>query len=294
MKKYFNGIFIATGFLIIGLGVGYFYGSPKEIKVADPASNLHYSTYSQQDFFEEVFRNAKVVQTKKGIVGLIVNHHLLAPHLIAQAFNLAQTKEKQTIVILSPNHFGVGAGQVLTSEWSWATPYGELKPDEKTITSLISSGLVNVDERPFEKEHGIANIVAFVKKAIPNAQIVPLIFRDSLSSQKASELAQVLNDILPADALVVGSLDFSHKKTSEVADLEDEKSLEAINNFDYQKIQQLDVDSKPVLSCLLHYFALKNAMKFNLLAHTNSAKILNKPDSLETTSYITGYFTSGK
>ena len=290
-KKIIFGLLI--GFLLLGAALGYFFGAsrlPKKLN-SSPA-NVHYSTFSQKDFFEKAYNSSVTVRPKQEIFGLIVNHHLLAPHLMAEAFKIVETDKKRTVVILSPNHFSVGAGTVLTSAWAWQTPYGELEPDIKSINSLVSTGLVNIEEGPFGKEHGIANIVAFVKRSIPNALVIPLIFRSTLTLEKASELAAVLKKYLLAGSLVIGSLDFSHMKTSDQAELEDAKSLAVINNFDYQNIQGLDIDSKPALSCLLRYFELEDAKKFNLLEHTNSSKLLNKLDSHETTSYITGYFSS--
>jgi hypothetical protein len=56
----------------------------------------------------------------------------------------------------------------------------------------------------------------------------------------------------------------------------------------------LDVDSRPGLVLFLNLLQNQGFEKFNLLRQNNSAKLVKQPETLETTSYITGYFSKGK
>lgn len=292
ISKVYSALIAIIVLSAVGLWL-FFSSAPPNRDNNDNNAEYHYSYYSQKEFFDKAYAEikAKPETPKEKVYGLVVNHHLLARDLIAQAFQGVETDKPVTVVLISPNHFFAGYGQIITSEYDWQTPYGVLAHDQEVIDQLEKTDLVNVDESPFEKEHGISNIVAFIKKSLPRARIVPLVIKDTLSTKQADALAEELKNILPEDSLVVGSLDFSHKKTSAVADQEDAKSLAAIENFDFGAIKGLDVDSRPGLLCLLRYFAAKNAAKFTLLVHTNSSKLLGKLDSTETTSYITGYFS---
>src|SRR3989344_5312319 len=75
-------------------------------------SGLHYSVYSQPEFFDKAYENPREEKPSEKVAGVIVNHHLLAPRLIARAINQLATLEPITIVLVSPNHFSAGVGQV--------------------------------------------------------------------------------------------------------------------------------------------------------------------------------------
>ncbi|MFZ2969713.1 MAG: AmmeMemoRadiSam system protein B [Minisyncoccia bacterium] len=276
-ENYFDSIKSQTGFQNLP-------------KIAD----LHYSFFSQKEFYDKAFEGLKSSGSREeNIKGLIVNHHLLAPDLIAEALSKVSSEKNITVVLISPNHFFAGRGQVISSLYDWQTPYGVLEADKQLIKKFQDKRLLNIEEWSFEKEHGISNLVAFIKKTLPNAKIVPLIVKDTFSIQAGNVFAENLDKILPLDSLVVSSLDFSHYLPSSAADFHDEKSLAVLSDFDYEGIKFLDIDSKPALRIFLKYLDRRNALNFNLLAHSNSAKILKDENMSEVTSYVTGYFISG-
>src|SRR5680860_352215 len=274
------------------------YFNNEEIQIesqeSSQALNFHYSFFNQAEFYDKAFEDLEPLEnTEDDIKGIIVNHHLLAPNLIAEALNAVSSKKAVTVVLISPNHFFAGRGQVVSSLYDWQTPYGILESDKDLIEKMQDVSLLNVEEWPFEKEHVISNIVAFIKKTLPNAKIVPLIVKDTFSIEAGNDFVEKLEKILPEDSLIIASLDFSHYLPSSAADFHDEKSLAVIENFDYEGTKFLDVDSKPTLRILLKYLDIRNASSFHLLGHSNSAKILKDENIFETTSYLTGLFSSG-
>lgn len=292
MKKIF--LFVAL-VAVGGIVSAVFILNQNKKRITDePEKKFHYSIYSQKKFFEQAFAAAPVLPVfgaKKNVLGLLFNHHLLAPHFIAQAFEAVKTDKGLTVVLISPNHFGVGSGPILTSYEIWQTPYGELLPDTEVIDGFTESGLVKIDEAPFENEHGIRNIVAFLKRSLPEAKIVPLIIKDSLGERGADEMAAALSN-LPSGILLAGSFDFSHYKNLKTANQHDEKSLEVLKNLRWRETYDLDTDSGPGLRLFLETLKLAKADNFELLIHSNSALVAGKLDEPQTTSYITGLFFS--
>lgn len=289
--------------ILFGLIGGYFLGFLKNESNKNKfneqgggkVANFHYSSFSQKDFFDNAFKNINIDKISKNqdIRGIIAPHHLLASNLIANAFYSISSEKPITVVVISPNHFFAGQGQIISSLYDWQTPYGILEPDKNFIKQLQANQLLNIDELPFEKEHGISNLVAFIKKVLPNARIVPLVVKDTLSLKESEIFADNISKILPEDTLFIASLDFSHYLPSQIADFHDAKSLAVLTNFDYEGINFLDVDSKPSLRIFLKYLCSKGASAFNLLDHSNSAYILKDENISETTSYITGFFSLG-
>lgn len=286
--KYISAILLI---ILIGFGLGYFTAFYKNNFVRE-TYGYHKAYLSQQkSFYEESFLNLPQRNFEgKNIKGLLVNHHLLAKHFIASAFDAVVSKKPVNVVLLSPNHFGAGNGKIISSVFDWKTPYGDLESDQFLIKRLAERGLVSIEETPFETEHGIFNIVAFIKRTWPNAKIIPIIIKDSLNFESADVFAGELKNILPDNTFLVASLDFSHSVTSEIADLQDKKTLKAILDFELDSVKNSYVDSKPALRIFLKYLLNSGAAKFNLLNASNSSKLLKK-DLSDTTSYITGFFT---
>ena len=268
----------------------------------------HQSYFTTQSFYEQAYENAGKLRTMHtppdsrsslfeeeggaAVAGILVNHHLLAGSFIAEAFDKIATDAPLTVLLISPNHFSVGNGSFITSNAIWKTPYGDLNPDSQMIRQLSDDGIATIEENPFEQEHGISGIVAFIKKSLPNARLIPLIANNRATLQQSLEEANRLTELLPRNVLVVGSFDFSHYLTSRAANFHDLKNLSAVGNFDFSAISTLDVDSRPGLVLFLRMMQRSGNQKFHILEQSNSG-ILTKQDILETTSYITGYFRPG-
>jgi AmmeMemoRadiSam system protein B len=255
----------------------------------------HNSYFSQEDFYRRAFDTA-VLKThhedNDGIRGILVNHHLLASSFIAESFNQVATTAPLTVLLISPNHFDAGKANIITSAEAWKTPYGVLEPNVGLINQLATRDIISVEEDPFGQEHGITGIVAFVKKTLPNSKIVPVIFRNRMTLSQSITAADQLYTQLPENTLVVGSFDFSHYLTNRAADFHDVSNIAVLNNFDFSKIYNLDIDSRPGLAFFLELMKNYKAQNFHMLEHSNSAKLVRE-DILETTSYLTGYFSSG-
>ncbi|MDD5357514.1 MAG: AmmeMemoRadiSam system protein B [Candidatus Pacebacteria bacterium] len=256
-------------------------------------SGVHQSYLSDKDFFDNAY--AGVVKKydmpeKKDLLGVFVNHHLLAPAIIADTMNTVASDAPIDILLVSPNHFSAGNGQIISSIDNWDTPYGNLNPDCDTIRSLEKSGTVSIEEAPFEREHGVSGIVPFIKKSFPNARIIPIIVKDTASDKVIDEAVENIRKILPEGTMLVGSFDFSHYLPDTVAQFHDEKMLAVINNFDFDGLKMSDADSLPGLRLYLKYMEAEGGHAFWALHHTNSAQVTKNPALEETTSYIDGFF----
>lgn len=236
--------------------------------------------------------NFHINNKKIQINGLIVNHHLFASNLIDQTFSAAADNKPSVIVLISPNHFNFGKYQLLTTQKNWPTIYGELTSNKIISYQIINNSDLKIEDLVFEKEHGIFNIIPYLKKYYPESTVVPIIIKETISNDQIDELASQLNNILPADALIIGSFDFSHNKIDAEADKNDEKSLMILQNLDYLNTIDLDIDSTKGLRLVLEYLFLKQTKKFQLIAHSSSAKITNNLTTTENTSYIDGIFTN--
>ncbi|HAZ16384.1 MAG TPA: AmmeMemoRadiSam system protein B [Candidatus Jacksonbacteria bacterium] len=291
--KGFLGLMFVGALVALGLGIGvgiYAYGSTHRVNRGEDAYVMHRSLFSQREFFEQAYVKAIPVREFAGVPrGGIVNHHLLSLRTIVDILHQFHTDKPVTVVVLSPDHFFAGKGRITTTFYDWKTPYGILSADAETITIIARTGMAVIDPVPFDHEHGVSGIVPLIKKELPQARIIPIIFKDTLSIDQAREFARAVAPLLPDDAIVIASLDFSHNAPSSVAETRDKVSKKVVQEFDYAHIMDVSVDSRPALAVVLQLLDEYGARRFELFENTNSAKLIGK-DIPDATSYITGVF----
>ena len=101
----------------------------------------------------------------------------------------------------------------------------------------------------------------------------------------AEELADYLRD---EKTVIVASVDFSHYLPKEEAIKKDKESLEAIKNFNYERIYSFgndNLDSPPSIATLLSTMEKSGFTNIEVLGNSNSVEILGA-ESPQTTSYF--------
>lgn len=260
-------------------------------KTENQSAVFHRSYYLDQNFFDKNYQAVEARSVSQRVLGGIIPHHLLASHLIAEFFEgLEQFNQPEVVVLIGPNHKEVGNCNILTSRAQWITPYGNLEPDTEIISTLEKAGILRVEEKAFAAEHSISAEVSFIKSSFPRAKLVPIILKTRVNEKEAQQLAQTLFEIIPEKSLVLASVDFAHEVTSEEADQLDAHSIAILQSFDFPKIYEMTVDSKPTIRTLLDYLNQKGATESMLLKNSNAARVVSDLSIPEVTSYITMYF----
>jgi len=232
------------------------------------------------------------------IFGGIIPHHLLAAPLIAGFFEGMANQKVTTVILLSPNHHGVGKYNIASSKGVWTTIFGDLETDTSKVIQLENYKAAFVTEDVFDTEHGIYGITPFIKKTFPNAKMIPIVIKGGTPKQECDKLVQALNNLADNQTIILVSSDFSHYLTSDQADIHDKESIPAIESFDTDKVFNIDyeknIDSPESVYTLLKVMQLKKATVPILIENTNSAKLTGHPEVQSTTSYLTMYFTNQK
>lgn len=223
----------------------------------------------------------KFLHSTHDALGVIVNHHLLAPQLLQQGLAELATQEPRIIILISPNHFSRGHYPIIMSQRDWEVP-----GDHTFISKLAATKLAYVEEMPFEKEHGIYNITPYIAQVIPHVRIVPIIVKDSATDEQIDALAKEIIKTAPRGTRVVGSFDFSHNLPTPVAQFHDMQSMSVLRAFDFAGLKKIDTDSRPGIRLVLKIMEGQNARGVDILANTNSGLLMQDPNYLDTTSYV--------
>lgn len=235
------------------------------------------------------------------IVGGIVNHHLLAGKLIKEFFCQVASSRIKRVIILAPNHFGLGNGQSISGVNDWQTSQGLLAVDKPAINYLKKNETIAIDDGVFIKEHGIGNLMPLIKIYFPQAKIIPLVIKERISAVNQEKLVQGLQTLTNEKTLVIASLDFSHDLSLTAAEIKDAQTLPILQTASYGRIGELNqispaanVDSLSVLSIFLRLMAQEQATEFTMLGHSNSALVSGQSDLASTTSYFTAVYSRNK
>ncbi len=265
-----------------------------DIAMDDKIENLpkHFSYFSSLSFFESAFESAKenkfAINNK--VYGGVIPHHLIVKDKLASFFLGLERDSYEHIILIGPNHFESGDSNIISSRAVWQTPYGELLPDLKILEKLN----IKIDEEPFVKEHSISGLVSFIKKTQSQAKFIPIILKVGTSEKEARQLAKIISENVNIDkTLVLASVDFSHYLPVDIADFHDIASQKIIENFDFSRIYNMEIDSPASIYTVLNYLKLIGAQRSSLLVHTNSGRMMNNFND-STTSHNFYYFFKGK
>ena len=134
----------------------------------------------------------------------------------------------RTVVILGPNHHGVGARAAIYPSGSWATPLGTVAIDD-TLASLCSrhAPLLESDPMAHLYEHSIEVQVPFLQTIRPDVAIVPVCigfgrYRDC--EELGRGVAKAIRDY-GEEVLIVASSDMTHYEPADQARDNDEIAI---------------------------------------------------------------------
>lgn len=143
-----------------------------------------------------------------------------------------------------------------------------------------------------KNDHATYNPFADLKTYFPKATIYPILIGQKVPFSELDSLISKIYSICKFDCLLVASVDFSHYLPATLAEVHDTYTLKILNNFDFNNLNNVEVDSPQSLYLLTKFSENKSAKKFSLFAHTNSGFITRNPD-IETTTHVFAYYKRG-
>lgn len=276
--------------LLVLLGAGLYFILPHRQGVPEIIQAYHQSQFFKYSGFIESSVKEANAATKidlNKIMGGIVPHHIptTIPLLAEFYTKLKNARDVKTFVILAPDHVNAGRGNISVSRADFVMPFGTLRPNLAMIEQLEASGFLTQDEKPFDHEHSIDSQLLLISRLFPDAQIVPLIFRSSITNEEARAFGKILASVLDEDTFVVSSVDFSHYLSEIQARPIDYLSANVLGAIDSKSTELVDADSEQALMALMSYLETKGAN------HHVDLQVFNTRDFNSNNDYTTGYVT---
>jgi len=159
-------------------------------------------------------------------------------YAVASSFFQASSDKATTVIIMGPNHYGIGSGLALSPTDYWMTPLGNVKVNidiSKELSRICD--IMDYDEVAHSKEHSIEVQLPFlqtVSKNKCNWSFVPIsiMLQDVDTSEQLAKAIFDVMDNSEGDFLVIGSSDLTHYERQEQAKEKDLKLLEQVRNLD--------------------------------------------------------------
>ncbi|MBO3802939.1 MAG: AmmeMemoRadiSam system protein B [Candidatus Brockarchaeota archaeon] len=149
--------------------------------------------------------------------------------------HLSRRKRPETVIVVGPNHTGVGTDVSLYPEGKWATPLGQIDVDIALVRSLARrADIFSVDDFSHANEHSIEVQLPFLQYVLKNFRLVPICMLEQgkEASKKAGEALG--EEMAGRNAILVASSDLTHYESADSAKRKDELVL--------SKALSLDVD----------------------------------------------------
>jgi len=231
-------------------------------------------------------------QGPRKIIGLISPHagYLYSGPVAAYGFlELSKDGVIDYVVIIGPNHHGIGAPVSIYPGGYWETPLGRIKVPENVVKEFIrTSSILEEDYEAHVYEHSIEVQLPFLQYIYGNTfNLIPismLLQNPSAASDIGQTIATVLDN---KNFVVIASSDFSHYVPYNTAYQKDREAINAILKKNprllYRRVLELDISMcgyGPVMALLytLKYLGLKSEGK--LLKYLTSGDVTGDKTSV--------------
>ncbi|MDG6222638.1 MAG: AmmeMemoRadiSam system protein B [Candidatus Bathyarchaeota archaeon] len=186
-------------------------------------------------------------------VSLIVPHagYMASGPVAAHAYyHLAFDGKPDVIVILGPNHTGLGSAISLMNEGAWRTPLGDVPIDTQIANEILqNSDVIDIDDRAHLREHSIEMQLPFLQYLYGSEfKFVPICFmmQDLDTSREVGKaVAAALKN---KNGLVIASTDLSHYEPQSQAEKKDKLAIDAALEMNEEKYYR-NVDLFGISTC---------------------------------------------
>ncbi len=204
------------------------------------------------------------------------------------AETFAQVEIPETVIILGPNHHGLGAPVALSTA-TWEMPMGNGIVNQEMAKQLMKeSNSIQLDEQAHKFEHSLEVQLPFLQEQQENLSIIPLVISQvsyPLCQEVGAAIAKVISRA-KEDVLIVASSDMTHYEPREAADKKDHYALKKLADMVPSTLYHSVLDHQismcgivPVTITLIAALAL-GATKTKLICYTDSGEITGVTDQV--------------
>ena len=159
---------------------------------------------------------------------------------------IASVKIPRKIMLLGPNHTGLGTRASVMPDGAWSLPNGTVNVDSCLAEKLLgSASIFKRDTRAHLKEHSLEVQLPFLLHERSDISIVPLTFMGLSLEECRVAGSAVAQTIMSAgeDVLIVASSDMTHYESRSSAKEKDGKAIERILALDPEGLMEVVLEN---------------------------------------------------
>lgn len=156
---------------------------------------------------------------------------------------VSRVNVKERIILLGPNHTGLGGPFSIVTEGSWRTPLGDVEIDASLAKNILSSSnYLKEDALAHANEHSLEVELPFLQYFRKDIKITPIAFMSEdlkALKQVGVEIAEtVLKEKLEKSTLIIASSDMTHYEAQVKAQEQDKQAISAILELNEDKLME--------------------------------------------------------
>ena len=186
---------------------------------------------------------------ERKILGLISPHagYIYSGPVASHGFyRLAQDGIPANVIILGPNHQGMGKMIAISTQDSWQTPLGNIKINKDLANKIIAGcDFIDFDEKAHIYEHSLEVQVPFLQYLYKDKfKIVPICMMDQSLESATGVGKAITKAITNEDVVIIASTDFTHYESGESAKRKDKLALDHILKIDSEGLLETIEESE--------------------------------------------------
>jgi AmmeMemoRadiSam system protein B len=184
-------------------------------------------------------------------IGCVAPHagYMYSGHVAGAVLSAVEIPSR--ILVLCPNHTGMGKPLAIMSEGTWQTPLGEVAIDRDLASALREHfPLLTEDASAHRAEHAIEVLLPFLQLLSRNLSFVPVamgVRRFHLLQDLGEAIARVL-EAEQSPVLIVASSDMNHYENDAVTRRKDQLAIEEILALDPRRLLEV-VEENHISMC---------------------------------------------
>jgi AmmeMemoRadiSam system protein B len=154
-------------------------------------------------------------------------------HVAGAVYSCVEIPDR--VIILGPNHTGIGAMGAVMAKGEWAMPMGMTPVDAEVASAIVERSVPLIpDTSAHMHEHSLEVQLPFLQYINPDIKIVPICL-GPFSLEECVEIGNTIADVVEEQndrTLLVASSDMSHYEPQAQAERMDGMALEKIRKMD--------------------------------------------------------------
>ncbi|RLE82747.1 MAG: hypothetical protein DRJ52_01665 [Thermoprotei archaeon] len=200
-------------------------------------------------------------------------------------YRLSQRGLVNTVIIIGPNHYGLGSAVAVSDEDAWRTPFGEVELDSEVIEDLVNfTEFLEKDSIAHSHEHSLEVQLPFLQYIYPTHKfsIVPIVMRlqtPEVAEDLANGIYRIIEKYGQKRFAVIASSDFTHYEPYENALRKDLKAINLIKELKVEEFYNYIIEMNvticgvgPIMALMVLASKL-NKRKVTLLKYATSGDI---------------------